>query len=86
MKPLIERLGHSYVANLKKSKMAASKKKLWQNHDVYIENQIIFANILYKNQWYRNKDRCGYKRFVLCVSEILLSFLKLLEQYHKRYI
>ena len=26
MKPLIERLGHCYVANLKKSKMAASKK------------------------------------------------------------
>ena len=47
MKPFIERLGHSYVANSKKIQDGCQQKIfLWQNHDVYIENQIIFANIL----------------------------------------
>ena len=47
IKPLIERLGHSYVANSETNpRWLPAKIILWQNH--YIENQIILANILYK--------------------------------------
>ena len=70
MKLLIQRLGHSYVANLEKSKMAASKKKLWQNHDVYIETKLYLLTFYKNNKWYSNVDKYGYKRY-LCVSEFL---------------
>ena len=65
MKPLIERSGHSYVANLGKSKMAASKNNFMTKCLDWKPNQ--------SNQWYRDKDRCGYKRFVFCVSELLFD-------------
>ena len=49
IKPLIERLGHSYVANSEINPWwLPAKTILWQNHDLYIENQIILANIRYK--------------------------------------
>ena len=50
MKPLIKRLGHSYIEKSEKSKMAASKNNFMTNkyneyNNEYIENQILFVNI-----------------------------------------
>ena len=47
MKPLIKILGHSYVANSEKFKMAAGKNHfMTKSQCLYIENQIQFANIV----------------------------------------
>ena len=51
-----------------------------------LKTKLYLLTFYQNNQWYCNKDRCGYKRVVLCASELLLSLLRLLEQYHKRYI
>ena len=65
MKPLIEILGYSYAANSEKNLPA--KIILWRNHDLYIENQIIIANILQIIQIITGcsyEVRYGYKSFV----------------------